>query len=134
MPRRGGENPAIERRRQADATQMAMNATQQSDFRRSYISDWQAKSTIKMEQVQIANIAKNLEQDAQKQLDARRQKLAELLLLEEEQYRYVPSLPNYSGISSLFLTILTHNLTIASNNTSIISFTSLFDHALCAPL
>lgn len=86
LRRRTGENPAIQRRRELDQKMIAMNATQKEDLQRSFISDWQAKSAAAIEKIQIANLAHELENAAQKEVERRRQRLAELLRNEEIQY------------------------------------------------
>ncbi len=84
--RGGGENKAIQYRREMDKKMVAMQNTQAEDMKRTFIASWQAKSAAAVEKIQINNIAKQLEIGAEKQVELRRQKLAELLKFEEEQY------------------------------------------------
>jgi hypothetical protein len=81
------EHPTIQRRREQDAKTQAIQAVEKSEFRRTFISNWQAKGVQKIEQIQVQNIARDLEEQALKKLEQRRQSLSELLTMEEDQYR-----------------------------------------------
>jgi len=81
-----GENPAIQLRRELDDKMMQHEAIQKADEKRMFVAAWQAKSAAQVEKLQIQNIAKQLEIAAQQKVEQRRQRLAELLALEEEQY------------------------------------------------
>jgi len=82
-----GEDPAVLRRREQDAKALTIKAKEKEEFRRELVSNWQAKGAQKMEQIQIQNITRQLEAQQAEKLEVRRQHLAELLAMEEEQYR-----------------------------------------------
>lgn len=83
----GGENYAIQRRREAEDHAKVLEAEMLADRQRTYVTQWQKDSQAKMERAQIVNIAHELRAEDETKLEKRRQRLAELLSREEEQYR-----------------------------------------------
>ena len=80
-------NHSINQRRKQEQHWETFNAIKQTDAKHRFAAEWESKTTTKIQKGQLQKRLDELRKEKEKDLERRRNKLAEKLALEDEQFK-----------------------------------------------